>query len=175
MLTRKLGPLPMWAWMGMVLLVVLGYSLWHKDKTDAASSSAATTVPDQTPPVVFQSYVYDTDYQTSGGVSTPPVAGRPVPPAGPPIGRPPAPVPPQPRPTGGPPSPVPAPRGQWVTVSKYVGPNPVWSSTLWGIAQHLLGNGSRWSEIWGAPQNAALKSRRKDPRHIQPGDRVWVP
>jgi nucleoid-associated protein YgaU len=160
--------------MALGLLGALLYTLWRKNKAASSAATVDPTVPDQTPPVIFQSYVYDTDIQTGAGTSTPPVAGRPgTPPPGY-SGTPISVVPPTPV-SNGPPTPVPHPNGQWVTVSKYTTANPPWNSTLWGIAAKLLGNGSKWGSIWAAPQNATLKSRRKDPKLIQPGDRVWVP
>jgi hypothetical protein len=46
--TRKLGPLPMWAWMGIALLIAVGYYLYKKNtaanssNTSGASSSPST-------------------------------------------------------------------------------------------------------------------------------------
>lgn len=31
--TRKMGPLPLWAWMGIALGVLLAYSMWNKNKS----------------------------------------------------------------------------------------------------------------------------------------------
>jgi nucleoid-associated protein YgaU len=170
-LSNKLGPLPTWVWMALGLLGALMFSLWKKNKATAAASTTDTTsVPDQTPPVIFQNstYLYNTD------VDAPPVGGRPTPPIYTTL--PVATVPPTPKPgPGSPPTPVPKPNGQWVTVSKFTTKNPPWNSTLWGISQHLLGAGSKWQSIWNAPQNATLKSRRKAPEKIQPNDKIWVP
>jgi len=41
---RKLGPLPMWAWMGVALAVALAYYLWKKDKSTTAAGSATQFV-----------------------------------------------------------------------------------------------------------------------------------
>jgi hypothetical protein len=183
-LTRKLGPLPTWIWMALALLAALAFSLWQKNK--AAASAATDTadtasVPDQTPPNVFQTYVYDTD------INTPPSGGRQHPPSGPPIVSPPAPVPTPTPPAvtgpvtkpGGSPQPVPAPAGNgfYVPIAKYTTQNPPWNSTLSGISAHLKasrGWNETWQQIWADPKNASLKSRRKDPKLIQPGDQVWV-
>lgn len=164
-LARKLGPLPTWVWMALVLLVLLGLSLWQRNKQGSASSSDTSggTLPDQTPPWIIQNYVTS----PPGSVRQPPDGGNECPPPGGPV------KPPPTTPPGGTPTPVPAPNGQYVTVGKYTTKNPPWNSTLWGIAKHL-GIGS-WQTIWDAPENASLKSRRKDPKFIQPGDRVWVP
>lgn len=73
-LRQKLGPLPMWVWMALALLVALGYSLWQKNKAAATASTATTTgttaAPDQTPPVIFQNYT------TFTPGSIPPAGGR---------------------------------------------------------------------------------------------------
>lgn len=42
--TRKVGPLPMWAWMGIALLIAVGYYLIKKNSS-ANSNSAAGTSP----------------------------------------------------------------------------------------------------------------------------------
>jgi Fibronectin type III domain len=39
---RKLGPLPLWAWMGIGLAVGLAYYLWQKNKSAAAATSSTT-------------------------------------------------------------------------------------------------------------------------------------
>ena len=60
---RKLGPLPVWAWMLIALGVAVAVSAWRKNK--AASTAAATTAQTnaaaaagaaQTPPFVIQNY-----------------------------------------------------------------------------------------------------------------------
>lgn len=40
--TRKLGPLPMWAWMGVALLGALLFYLYNKKKTSAGGTSPST-------------------------------------------------------------------------------------------------------------------------------------
>jgi hypothetical protein len=74
--TRKLGPLPLWGWMGIGLALGLVYYFWQKNKASAASngtaSSSATgdTEPaDQTPPYIIQNYSTDVNAQTV----TPPI------------------------------------------------------------------------------------------------------
>jgi hypothetical protein len=49
--TRKIGPLPMWAWMGILLAVALGYYFWKKNLSASNSSTqnaSGTNTPDQT-------------------------------------------------------------------------------------------------------------------------------
>lgn len=41
-LTRKVGPLPMWGWMGIVLLVALIYYVFKKNKSSASTTSTAS-------------------------------------------------------------------------------------------------------------------------------------
>jgi hypothetical protein len=56
--TRKLGPLPMWAWVGILAAMILGWSL-YKSKTSGASSQAGaadTTDASQVPQFVNQTY-----------------------------------------------------------------------------------------------------------------------
>lgn len=181
---RKVGPLPVWAWVGLVLAAALGWQYWRRSRSGTAASTSATSsaTPNasQTPPVVWQNYITVPSAPIGETLEPiPPSGGRTEPPPVPP--HPPLPGGPGRRPPpvtgGGTPTPVPRPRpgGQWVTVSKWSATNPPWSSTLWGIAQQLLGNGGRWSDIWARPENAGLVSRRKDPKLIQPGDKVFVP
>jgi hypothetical protein len=178
--TRKLGPLPYWAWAGLGLGAALTYTTWRRNKSDSAAPAApnnTTSVPDQTPPQVIRQDTYITDINTPPaggrhlpppGVSTNPPPGggiTPVPTPGPPLNKTPVPTP----------TPTPAPAGQWVTVAKFTSKNPPWNSTLSGIAAKLLGNANNWTKIWNDPQNASLKSRRGAPEKIQPNDRIWVP
>lgn len=180
-LTNKIGPLPTWAWMLIGLGAAVGFSVIRANKTAAKAKATDQSTGDTTddsgvdliggnqrPPIVFQSYV------TS--LFQPPAGGRPGPPTAPPATTPPTTSPPVPKPVPGKPAPAPAkPGGQWVSVAKWTAKNPPWNSTLYGIAQHLKGKGADWPSIWNAPQNAALKSRRKKPELIQERDKIWVP
>lgn len=195
-LKEKHGPLPTWAWMliGLgvaVTISVIRNNLAAKKKADQDTTADTETGDadaidliggNQRPPIVFQNYVTSLFTPPVGGRNSPPTAPPPVttpPAAPPPVSTDPVkpPVVRQP-PPGKPPAtkpPAPKPAGQWVTVSKWTAKNPPWNSTVWGIANHIYHNGSRWTSIWNAPQNSALKTRRKDPQHIQPGDKIWVP
>lgn len=196
-LARKLGPLPTWAWMLIGLGAAVTFSVIRNNR--ASAKAKADETPDsetdsstgvdliggnQNPPVVFQNYSTSIFTPPNGGRTTPPTAPPPVttPPATvpPPATTPPAtsttPVttPPVTKPVATKPAP-PAPKGQWVTVAKWTAKNPPWNSTLWGIANHVYHNGNKWAQVWNAPQNAALKARRKKPEGIQAGDKIWVP
>jgi nucleoid-associated protein YgaU len=169
LLTRKLGPMPTWAWMLIGIgLAVIWKSIQASRANDQAKADETPTGDpeliggDQSPPVVFQNFTTFT-----GSPWSPPSRGRTSPPVAPP---PPGPV--NPLPPAGPGT---QPTGHWVTVAKFTTHNPPWNSTLSGIAKHLKGNQNAWQAIWNAPQNAAEKARRKDPKHIQPGDRIFVP
>ena len=193
-LTEKKGPLPLWAWLLIGLGLAVTFSVIRNNLAAKKNADQGTTADTETgdnvdliggnqrPPIVFQNYSTSIFTPPMGGRTTPPVAPPPVttPPAAPP---PPSDGPATPPPDKQPPTPKPPatkppvkkPAGQWVTVSKWTAKNPPWNSTVWGIANHIYHNGSRWTSIWNAPQNAALKTRRKDPQHIQPGDKIWVP
>lgn len=41
--TQKLGPLPLWGWMGVGLAVALGYYFWKQNKAKASSSSSSSS------------------------------------------------------------------------------------------------------------------------------------
>jgi hypothetical protein len=75
--TRKIGPMPMWAWVAIIAAVLIGYAYWRNKQSAASSSTAATaatgTDASQVPQFVNQTYT----------TVTPPVAGPPPPPAPP--------------------------------------------------------------------------------------------
>ena len=171
----KTGPLPNWAWGGLLLGLAVAYSSWRRNKAaasdEAKSSSSGIELPgDVAPTYVFQ----DQDVTNITVPSAPAGGGRP------PVSTLPAPVPvipkpTTPRPTTPVPKPPSAPAGKYVTVAKWTKKNAPWNSTVWGITSKLLGPKAQWQAVWNAPQNASLKAKRKDPTKIQPGDKVWVP
>lgn len=176
---EKTAGVPRWAIGGLGLGVALGISVWKKNKasskdsTDdtATSTSSGIELPgDVAPTYVFQNYDQDvtTINNAPAGGGRPPVSTLPAPVTTPPPATKPPVVPPKP-------TPPPAPKGKWVSVAKWTAKNPVWNSTISGITAHLLGSKVQWQTVWNAPQNAALKAKRKDPKKIQPGDKVWVP
>ena len=73
--TRKIGPMPMWAWVAIIGAVIIGYA-YYKNKNSAASTSqtGSTTDASQVPQFVNQTYVSP----------VPPSAPGPAGPAGPP-------------------------------------------------------------------------------------------
>ena|ERR1700733_2155916 len=93
--TRKIGPLPMWAWMAIALLVALGYYMYHKSKSTTSVGSSATGSGASTagaggvdsslvPQFVNQTYVENTppSVTVNNSTSTPtPTAGAPAGPA----------------------------------------------------------------------------------------------
>lgn len=59
---KKIGPLPLWAWMGIGLAVALGYYYWRQNKASStasqtAGSSTGTTDQNLIPQFVNQTYV----------------------------------------------------------------------------------------------------------------------
>lgn len=172
-LTRKYGPMPLWAWMLVGLGLALVYRSWQANKA-AAAQQTPTTV-DTTPPMVDQTFV-TVNAPINTAPDEPPGQGRAEPPGPGPT---PVPIPsPAPVPVRGPvkgaPTPAPAkPAGHYETVAKWTAKNTPWNSTIWGIATHF--KIKNWQTVWNAPQNASLRARRKDPKLIQPGDRVFVP
>lgn len=197
-LTRKLGPLPMWAWMAVVLAGLLAITTWQRNKADAETAQDATTGPARTdtPDNLQPMYTFvdaDTTLQTvnvapssrpKGGRNKPPVIRpaetprpRPEPNTQIPVPPPNIPTPvPVPKPT---PTPAPAaPAGQWsVPIIRWAsGQASGTPSTLWGLAVKYYGNGSLWRRIWDAPQNSGLKSKHGgNERLIQPGETYWIP
>src|SRR5271165_5965862 len=81
-LTRKIGPLPMWAWTSIVLIMVVGYSLYSNKKNAAAAAAAPATGTDasQVPQFVNQTYVSPTPPAAPGSAAPPPPDVDQVPP-----------------------------------------------------------------------------------------------
>lgn len=181
LLMQKRGPLPVWAWIALVLVLALTFAWWRARGTNAAANAVATgddtALPgDQSAPSVFIVPAGPT-----GPAGSPGPAGS-AGPAGP-VG-PPATVPPAPPgggrtdPPGVPPAPKPAPPvGVTVTVGKWTDKNPVWNSYLSGIFAHYKGKttAKSWQEIWNNPANAALRAKRGSEKKIQQGDKIFVP
>lgn len=157
-LTKKIGPLPTWGWMliGLGVAIIWASVKSNRDKEKKKSKEEPASEDynpyqliggNQRPPIVFQS-----------NVTVPMFGGRPYPPSAP-----------------GPTAPATPAAGQWVTTAKWTRRDAPWNSTVTGMAKTLLGSEKRWKEIWDAPENQALKARRKKPTDIQPGDKLYVP
>lgn len=87
-LKHKLGPLPMWGWMALILGLALGYELYKSHKAGAASTATGTTsgtVPaNQTPDVnIFNQETELAGPSTAGATTAPPPAPTPANPGGP--------------------------------------------------------------------------------------------
>jgi hypothetical protein len=67
--------------------------------------------------------------------------------------------------------PIPADSYFYVTVAKFDEKHPVWNSTISGIAAKY---GYGETELWNLPKNIGLRSSRKQPKLIRPGDKVWI-
>jgi hypothetical protein len=85
--TRKVGPLPMWAWMGIALLIAVGYYLIKKkasgNTSGAGSSPSTVNTPggvdsSLVPQFVNQTFVQDSP-PSAPAVPTPPPATTPPP------------------------------------------------------------------------------------------------
>lgn len=83
--TEKIGPLPMWGWLAIIITGIVGWRLYENHQSSSSGSSASTasdsTAADTVPQFVNQTYV----------TTTPPVQGTPppataaTPPAGTPV------------------------------------------------------------------------------------------
>jgi len=79
--TRKLGPLPMWAWMGIALAIALGFYLIKSkssSSTDSSTSSGDTTDSSLVPEFVNQTYVQGSPPAAPKGHAPPVKKGAPV-------------------------------------------------------------------------------------------------
>lgn len=175
---EKTGPLPNWAWMGLGLGAAVAFASWQRNKKagmeeEPGGPRAPVEVGDL-PESLQPTYAFVAGDTILNQDFAPPVGGRPPNKPGPTQ---PAPKPETPAPKP-PPKPKPkpsAPKGKWVTVAKWNATKAPWNSTIWGISNRLLGSKVPWQNVWNAPENRSLKSKRKDPTKIQPGDKVWVP
>jgi nucleoid-associated protein YgaU len=121
-LSRKLGPLPMWAWMVIGLAVILGISYWNSRKSANTAGAPSTTNTSDIPQFVNQVYTN----------ASPPGQPGPTGPAGPP-GKP------------GTPTPKPGPKPKPKTPVK-VGPFKYTvqkGDTLLSLSQKFLGTTNR--------------------------------
>lgn len=69
--TRKIGPMPMWAWVAIISAALIGYAFYKNKQSSAASTSA--TSPDTTPPQIDQFQLNMPPVQTT---VTPPAPGE---------------------------------------------------------------------------------------------------
>lgn len=180
---EKRAGLPIWQWAAVLLLVLL-LVLWWRYRRSGTSGQTGDTISDangyswplpgdQTPPPVF--IVPSAATPAVNVTNTTPPATVTVVPATVPTAPPAAGAPPPVAPPGGS-TPTPAPPGGYVTTTKYPDSSVPRESTLWDIAGSWLPAGpSNWGQIWNHPYNAQLRSKRGDPRYIQPGDVWFVP
>lgn len=181
--TRKLGPLPVWAWMGLGLGGALALSSWRSNKVDSAAAEKEQTQPERDYGTAYDPYVtfVDADVTNVTYPAMPPGGGRPPVPPGGPTGTPPpavnTPVPSTPKPSTSRPAPPPAPAGGYLLITTpYRNTRRKGTQdTIWGLAEKAYGDGKYWRLIWDAPQNAAIRQKRKAPEYVQVGDRFWYP
>lgn len=180
--TNKVGPFPLWVWMGLSLAILLAITNWKKQKTTASTANQGTlptndTASGSTPASLIPQFVNQV-YNNPGPptqvtVNTPVTVDTDNDPTHPT-------PPPPPPPHGGPPPPKPAPKGQWVTVGVWNSTNAPWNSTLWGIANHIYGNGALDAKIFAANKKGVMRPDGSqgvvsDINLVHPGDRIWVP
>lgn len=190
--TRKLGPLPVWAWMGIALGVALAYSLWRKNKASAtANANTATSTPaDQTPPFIIQNYTtfppgpgapaQTPTTPTPPSPSGPGVIGTPAVPSGePPIFNQPAGPHPGPirAPSATPPStPTSAPKKPYTTIVDYkVKPGDTLTSIAakYGISEQHLWQFNITPGVRSDKDRQTLLSRGQN--LIYPNEDIYVP
>ena len=180
---KKTGPLPNWVW-GIVLVgIAVAISSWRRNQAAAAEDEEAeSTTGIQLPESVQPTYAFIDADTTNITVPEAPAGGGRPPRTTLPLPVKPLPKPvPEPKPTPAPPKPLPvpkpptAPKGKYVTVAKWNSTKAPWNSTVSGITNTLLGPKVAWKTVWNAPQNKALRDKRKDPTKIKAGDKLWVP
>lgn len=132
-LTRQMGPLPLWAWMTLGLVLILGISYFKARK--GSNTAASTTTPsNDIPQFVNQVYTSPSPPEEPGPAGPPGPTGSPgLPgPVGPP-GKTPVPVTPPPKGGGG-------PKTIHVGAYKYTVQK---GETLLSLSQKLLGTTNR--------------------------------
>jgi LysM domain len=198
-LTQKAGPLPVWAWAGILVVLVAGFMIYEKKKnmnaqaaqaTNQAGSSNLGVTPVSNLTVAAEPMPYqagDTFVNVSGGGASSTATATGTGGTGgtgtsTTVNNPPTPTPPTPKPptppvvTPKPPAatlpaaPKPAPPKP-ATQSVTVCPYPAWCGSLWGIALHFYGNGALWPTIYAA--NKGLIGA--NPNLIHPGQVLTIP
>lgn len=103
-LTRKIGPLPTWAWVAILSALIIGYAYIKNRNSSAGASTASPTGTDSSQVPQFVNQTYTTVTPPSAPVPGPPGPQGPQGPPGPlpPIPLPPIGLPPTPGPTGTP-------------------------------------------------------------------------
>jgi hypothetical protein len=76
--THKIGPLPMWAWVGIAAAVLVGWRLYSSKKAAASTSGTSTTAADSTAANTVPQFVNQTYVSTSAPLGPGPAAGTPV-------------------------------------------------------------------------------------------------
>lgn len=183
-LTRKAGPLPVWAWAGIGTAGLAWYMSSRKKAAAAAAAAAQqpsdssnlgtvpvsnlTTDAQPMPIQMGDTFVNVNDGDgdgDDGGKTTTPLPPKSPNPGGT-LKKPPPPAKKAPTPTKPAPSPATQPQ-QKVTVC----PWPQWCGSLWGIAQHFYGNGALWPQIYNA--NKAVVG--SNPNLIYAGQQLVIP
>jgi len=54
--TRKIGPMPMWAWVAIISAVIIGYAYWKNKQATSSSAPGTATTSAQVPQFVNQTY-----------------------------------------------------------------------------------------------------------------------
>ena len=173
-LTRKWGPLPGWAWMGLAGAATLGVIWWRRRSAKATGAGTDTTATDQTAADQGTSAGMTADVLAAAGGSfavlqseiqqlqgnaaqhpgtTPPTTGTTTPTGS----------------TGGhtPTPPAHGTRYIMVTVQPFTSQNPPWQSTLSGIASHY--------NVPGGYTALAKLNGISNPNIIHPGQQIKVP
>lgn len=201
-LTKKAGPLPVYAWAGIGLGAAWLYAKYKAGKTATATAATASDTSAAAEPATGAPYyVIENNLPATGGTGTPVTTGTtttttppgttPQPPTTTPItppiqgGNPPRgpggpvlapPTPPATPPVGTPvksPTPPKATAPQTYKVQS--------GDTLWGIAQKFLGNGANYTKIWAYNTPAARKAaglppvQGNNPNLIYPGEVFLIP
>ena len=81
--TRKIGPLPMWAWLAIVSAVILGYA-WYKNRQSGSSTASQSSTANASQVPQFVNQTYTTVQPPTDPITAGPIAYGPQGPQGPP-------------------------------------------------------------------------------------------
>jgi LysM repeat protein len=182
-LSKKVGPLPTWAWGLIVLGLALAYSLYKSHKASATASTTSST--DQTgtstgsqtvPEYIAQNYITNNEPAAGPTSTTPTAPTTPTTPTSPtpPVQKPNPPTAPTPPTTSNPVKKTPPPTAKPISVKVTKG------ETLSSIAAKY---GTTWQAIWayntsaasGRPASTIATLKKRGPNLLEVGEEILIP
>lgn len=150
---ERKGPLPVWGWAALVLVLLLGVTYWRRRSSATSSASSSTASSSAGTGDGHGHYYGGSPWSPTGGGA-------------------PATVPSSPAAGGATPPMIETGDESVVIDAKW----PAKGSSLWDVADRWLPEGSaQWQKIWDDPRNAEIRAKRGVPEMIRVGDRFYIP